>query len=110
MGPCSKTNNAKVTIQLTALTVSIVSYQVGLVSANGRANDANKRHPYENVVVRDDVSGWPVCPRLARVITASVIIPIAPTVSRCSAEGVLNRPTDAVPIATNPNGTKPYAK
>ena len=57
-----------------------------------------------DVVIHDAISGRPVCPRLARVITASVVNPITPTVSTCNADAGDTSSMAAAATQTNPNG------
>ena len=53
------------------------------------------------------VRGWPVCPRLARVITASVITPKAPAVSAWmpAGEGMMAGANAARPSSTKPSAS-----
>jgi hypothetical protein len=60
----------------------------GANSAAGRINAQRKIAEKHTQVILDAVSSRPVCPRVARVITASIIVVTVPTVSTWIAEVV----------------------
>src|SRR5690606_20566273 len=62
---------------------------------------------YDAMTDRSATISRPVWPRLARVMTASVIVPIAPAVSACSAELSGIPATDANPSTTKATASQP---